>query len=126
MERDFDYEMNNIAYDCQYTEEDGGGIKCKNYEVCDAVLPKWWWECKNSYLCSNCDMMFGTWTNGTYKNIGKGVLEIRDCIECPVCLENKKGISYPRCNHFVCIDCFKKCVYIDEEENLKKCPVCRA
>ena len=32
MERDFDYENNNIAYDCQYTEEDGGGIKCKNYE----------------------------------------------------------------------------------------------
>jgi hypothetical protein len=29
MERDFDYENNNIAYNLQYTQEDGGGIKCK-------------------------------------------------------------------------------------------------
>ena len=28
MNRDFDYENNNIAYDWQYTEVDGGGIKC--------------------------------------------------------------------------------------------------
>ena len=30
MLRDFDYEANNIGYDIQYTEECGGGIKCKN------------------------------------------------------------------------------------------------
>ena len=29
MERDLEYEENNSAYDCQYREEDGGGIKCK-------------------------------------------------------------------------------------------------
>ena len=28
MNRDTDYENNNIGYDSQYTEEDGGGIKC--------------------------------------------------------------------------------------------------
>ena len=28
-EKDIEYENNNIAYDYQYTEEDGGGIKCK-------------------------------------------------------------------------------------------------
>ena len=27
MERDIEYENNNIAYDEQYSEEDGGGIK---------------------------------------------------------------------------------------------------
>jgi hypothetical protein len=114
MERDFNYENNNIAYDCQYTEEDGGGIKCKNYEVCESVLPKWWFDCKASYLCTNCDMMFGTWTSGTYKQTGKGVLEINDNIECPICIECKRGISFPRCNHMVCIDCFKRCMYGDE------------
>lgn len=30
MERDFHYENNNIGYDWQYTEEDGGGIKCNH------------------------------------------------------------------------------------------------
>ena len=32
MLRDMGYENNNIAYNWQYTEEDGGGIKCKNYD----------------------------------------------------------------------------------------------
>ena len=44
MERDFDYENSNIEYDLQYTEKDGGGIKCKNYIICESVLPKWWFE----------------------------------------------------------------------------------
>lgn len=108
--RDFNYENNNIAYDCQYTMEDGGGIKCKNYEVCECVLPKWWFECKGNYLCTDCDMMFGTW--GTQKC--KGLLNTSDNIECPVCLEHKNGISYPRCDHMVCIDCFKRCMYGDD------------
>ena len=110
MERDFDYENNNIAYDLQYTQEDGGGIKCKNYELCECVLPKWWFDCKGKYLCNNCDMMFGTWGNQK----GKGILEISDNIECPICVECKKGISYPRCNHMVCIECFRRCMYGDE------------
>ena len=37
---------------------------------------------------------------------GKGILEISDNIECPICLEYKKGVSQPNCNHFTCIDCF--------------------
>ena len=52
MERDLVYEENNIAYDCQRPEEDG--IKCKNYELCRDVLPKWWFECKGCYECINC------------------------------------------------------------------------
>jgi len=31
--------------------------------------------------------------------------------ECPVCLKTEKGISYPKCNHYVCIGCFKRCYY---------------
>ena len=55
MDRDYNYESNNIAYDRQYPQEDGGGIKCKNFELCVTVLPKWWFECKGNYLCSDCD-----------------------------------------------------------------------
>ena len=112
MERDTEYENNNIAYDEQYTEEEGGGgIKCKNYELCEAVLPKWWFECKGNYLCTNCHMMFGTW--GIYT--GKGILDISDNIECPVCLEVKRSISQPNCEHTICIDCFKRCYYGDDD-----------
>ena len=103
--RDFEYEKNNIAYDWQCTKEDGGGIKCKNYVICEAVLPLWWFDCKEKYLCSNCDIMFG--------DLGKtdGVLQMSGILECPICLENKECISQPRCKHSLCIDCFKRCHY---------------
>jgi hypothetical protein len=52
MEKDLDYENNNIGYDSQYTKENGGGIKCKNYIICGCVLPTWWFDCKGSYLCT--------------------------------------------------------------------------
>lgn len=114
MVRDFDYENSNIGYDYQYTEEDGGGIKCKNYIICESILPKWWFECKGTYLCSNCDMMFGTWSSGEHIHIGKGILKISDNSECPICLEIKQCISYPRCDHSVCINCFRRCFFGDD------------
>lgn len=48
MERDFVHENSNIGYD--YQEQDG--MKCKNYVICQSVLPKWWFECKGNYLCT--------------------------------------------------------------------------
>ena len=123
MERDLEYENNNIGNDDQYTEEDGGGIKCKNYELCEAVLPKWWFECKGNYLCINCHMMFGTWGSGENSHTGKGILEISDNVECPICYDVGRSISYPNCEHTVCIKCFKRCYYGDDHaENEPKFP----
>lgn len=103
--RDLHYEQSSIGYDCQYPE---GGIKCKNYIICKAVLPNWWFDCKRCYLCTNCDAMFGTWRGG------KGILEVTHNLECPICLEIKECISQPKCNHSICISCFKRCYYGDE------------
>lgn len=110
MERDLEYEDNNIAFDCQYIEEEGGGIKCKNYKVCETVLPRWWFSCKNNYLCTSCHMLFGTWGDQS----GKRILKISDNAECPICLENKCSVEQPRCKHTLCIDCFKRCYYGDD------------
>ena len=97
---DIQYENSNIGFDFQYPEEEGGGIKCKNYELCDEVLPKWWFECKGNYLCTGCHMQFGTWGES---HRGKGILEISDNLECPI-LENKWGISQSIVNiHYVLI-----------------------
>ena len=108
MERYFDYEDSNIG---DYVIEECEGIKCKNYILCEEILPKWWFECKGHYLCTNCDRMFGTWNSGENAHIGRGNLEISNNLECPICLEIKKCISQPRCEHIVCIDCFKRCYY---------------
>jgi hypothetical protein len=101
MNRDFDSENSNIGYDFQYTKEDGGGIKCKNYVICECVLPKWWFDFKGNYLCNNCDMLFGT-------------LKTTNNVECPICLETTECISQPGCNHSLCISCFKRCYYGDQ------------
>jgi hypothetical protein len=113
MSRDFIYEDNNIAYDCQYPETMGGGIKCKNYILCETVLPKDWVDMKGCYLCTGCDILFGTWgdpENG-WGNNGKGVLDVIENLDCMICLETKTGVSLPKCTHYICIDCFKRCYY---------------
>lgn len=117
MTRDYEYEKNNIAYDWQYPEEDGGGIKCKNFELCNSVLPTWWYDCKANYLCDNCHMLFGTWTNGNDKYTGKGELNFFDAAECPICLEIKRSVDQPNCKHTLCLDCFKRCHYGDDDED---------
>ena len=62
-------------------------------------------------------MMFGTWSSGEYKHVGKGILEISNNLECPICLEIKECISQPRCSHSLCICCFKRCYYGDVNIN---------
>lgn len=110
-ERDLEYESNNIGYDFQCPESEGGGIKCKNYIICDSILPKWWFDCKGSYLCTNCHMMFGTWGSEEKKHVGRGILEIKQNEECPVCLEIKECVTQPRCEHVTCINCFTRCYF---------------
>jgi hypothetical protein len=99
MNRDLEYESKNVAYDGQYTIEEGGGIKCWNYNVCDAVLPKWWVDCKGRYLCTNCDIA------------GYSKMKFFDNMECPICLEEKECVKQLKCDHVVCTDCFKRCHY---------------
>lgn len=109
MERDLEYESNNLIED---------GIKCKNYKVCDTILPRTWLFLQNNYLCLDCHSMFGTWDAGENSSLGKGkgALETYNNMECPICLEIKETISQPRCNHSVCINCFKRCYYGDGNE----------
>ena len=116
MNRDFDYENNNIGYDYQYTESMGGGIKCKNFILCGTILPRDWFECKSHYLCVSCDCMFGTWGNPEteFSNNGKGVLDVIENVECMICFKTKNGLSLPKCYHSVCIDCFKRMYYGDD------------
>ena len=80
-------------------------IKCINFFLCEQLLPEWWYECKGHWLCTNCDMMFGKWIGG------KGVLQQKQDVECPICLETKQGLELPFCQHYLCLMCFKRCYY---------------
>lgn len=116
MPKDNEYERQNRVYSKDYPHVSGGGIKCKNYEICEGVLPLWWYGCKGNYLCTNCDMKFGTWCNPVYNifKTGKGILPVVLNRECPICLEVKeKSVEMPNCSHTLCLECFKRCHYGD-------------
>jgi hypothetical protein len=42
--------------------------------------------------------------------------------ECPVCLENKKALEMPQCNHKVCLDCYKTIYFGKSEYEKPDCP----
>lgn len=116
MQRDNENERKRRGFD----EHGQHGIQCKNYKVCGSTLPDWWYKCKGRYLCSNCDMIFGTWTSvdgdvQVFKT-GKGELDFESNIRCPVCFETADGVSYPNCDHKACIQCFKRSWYGDHDE----------
>jgi len=99
--RDLEYEQSNIGYDCQYLE---GGIKCKNYELCERILPLDHWKHYANYLCINCD---SGWNELEFKESDE---------ECIVCNETgKKKIKFPaNCGHWFCVSCSRNILFWDE------------
>ena len=100
--RNLIYEQENIGYDLQYPE---GGIKCRNYKLCESILPPDCWEWGKNYLCINCD------------NFGWNELSFIDCDEdCCICLNyciNK--IKFPtNCGHYFCVKCCENLLFWDE------------
>jgi hypothetical protein len=80
-------------------------MQCKNYLVCDTLVPEYILK-NHDNLCINCYVVFG-------KNQGgHGALPQKKIDECLICYENNVwGISNPKCDHFICINCFKKCYH---------------
>jgi len=93
-------------YDCQL-------IECPNYILCKSIMPN-----SSMYhgMCDGCYLIFGKW------NGGRGISEIKDT-ECVICLENKTCITQPKCIHFTCIECFKRCHYGDPNYDLGNKPI---
>lgn len=105
--RDLEYEKNNKIWDSINEYET---IKCKNFELCRGKI----WEGIDCYLCLNCDIMYGTWKSiHGPKKTGKGYLNFKDDIECPICFETKRGVDQANCEHYLCIQCFRNIYYKD-------------
>ena len=102
--RDLQYERENIGYDEQYPE---GGIKCKNYELCESIIPPDWYEYYANYFCMICDSQF-RW----------GQLEFREADEdCAVCSDSsKKQVTFPaNCGHWFCVACSRNILFWKEQ-----------
>lgn len=70
-------------------------VHCPNYEICGNTYS---FECSFCWhgTCHTCDMLCPGIT-------------FTDAIDCPVCMcESVRGVKWPKCVHYTCIDCFKE------------------
>jgi len=87
-------------------------VSCPNYLFCGNETPNESIE----KMCVDCEIIFGRWSGG------RGKADIKDNIECPICLQTKMGITQPKCEHYVCLDCFRRCQYGDQSYDIGNKP----
>lgn len=90
-------------------------VHCPNYIICGSKFPK---HILNYYngVCYYCNEMFGKKRGGT------GILKAIENKECPICLETTRCIIQPKCDHYICVECFQNCYYGDYNDNIPKFP----
>ena len=108
MVRDLQYEQLNTIYDEDYERN---GIKCKNYELCQRILPPNHYDNLANYLCMTC----GEWFK--IGGFGWNELEFRESEEeCAICNEtSNKQLKFPaNCGHWFCVSCSRDILFWDE------------
>jgi hypothetical protein len=84
-------------------------IPCPNVKVCGNYGQDILFSCYHG-RCRNCDVFLGEWHGG------KGNLEFKIIDDCCICFEEKlEGVSMPKCKHYICVECFKKCFNLTEQ-----------
>ena len=82
----------NILIDCDLCEISCGNIYTKEKE--------------NIKICCSCASNIKDQNSDIFTSFDDVI--IKNNVDCPICLDIKKGIKLPNCNHFCCISCFKK------------------
>ena len=91
------------------TTKNDGIVPCPNVKVCGNYKHQNMLDCCSG-RCLNCDIFLGEWQGG------KGNLDFKTIELCYICLEeNIEGVSMPKCDHFICVECFKKCFDLTSE-----------
>ena len=85
-------------------------IKCPNYLFCNSLCPQWYLYCHKGF-CVNCAICYGK------------LLNTMDNVKCTFCTKkNTLGVQNPKCDHYLCVDCFKRLYYgPDDDELLQLC-----
>ena len=81
--------------------------KCQNHIICANTVDA------DKQICFDCNMLFGKWRGNNR------ILNIIENIKCPLCLRMNTCISRPSCEHFICVDCFKK-IYFSKSNYIIK------
>ena len=84
-------------------------LKCSNHIVCNAIRPRYVYDGTKG-VCLPCYEKFGKLK---FKYSGE---------ECPVCMYEKVCVKLPHCDHYICVDCFKRFHIGPYRENEPKFP----
>ena len=74
--------------------------KCINFEICNKYT-------FTNRPCINCNDMYGV------------PLQFIDNHECPICMETERCVKFINCNHYVCIQDFKRMFYGNQSDEPK-------
>ena len=83
-------------------------FNCRNYIICDNNV-----DTVNE-LCFDCNMLFGSWRG--CKNISNNKQDIGT-----LCFKNDICIRRPKCEHYICKQCFKKLYFASGMYIIKGC-----
>ena len=77
-------------------------VKCSYNIICGNQQPQWILN-ENDDLCVYCNI------NGLECRTTHSEVIIHSNKECPICLEEKDCVQYIKCDHHVCVSCYKQC-----------------
>jgi len=86
--------------------------------------------CINHTLCQSDNEINPITGLCVYCEVLHGKLEFKENVMCILCLiKDKTGVKFDKkCNHCICIDCFKKKYLFDDEDEsiniFKVCAIC--
>jgi hypothetical protein len=96
--KDYASDPANVGFDDNFTIWRGGGIKCRNYEVCEMLMLRESASAHNNYVCALCMLFFGGPL--TFSAPQKPQL-------CRRCACVSRAVKYQDCVHFLCVQCFR-------------------
>ena len=88
--------------------------KCVYHIICNNIAPEWILN-DHDKMCIYCHV------NGLECKTNSSEVLIYKNKECPVCLEKKDCVQYIKCNHHICVGCYKTC-FKEYDENEPKFP----
>jgi hypothetical protein len=97
-------------------------LKARCFNECGEKAPRYILDTFHGLCGPGCDMRIGDFRRGEIHNSSE-----QELLECPVCYETKRLLSFKDCGHMLCFECINRMVYWGNTgfTEKKPCPMCR-
>ena len=97
-------------------------LKARCFNECGEKAPRCILDTYHGLCDSSCDMRIGDFRRREIHNSSE-----QELLECPVCYETKRLLSFKDCGHMLCFECINRMVHWGNTgfTEKKPCPMCR-